>query len=437
VLRIIELTNILFEKLNIKAVAGFKSGLYGNASIYVVSNLLNATAPFLLLPILTRHLSPYEYGLVAIFQVVLAFASAVVGLNINGAITRQYFKQGEVDLPQYVYACTLILVVSTLVLLATTIGLSSPLSRLTQIPPQWLWTIILCAASQFLINTLLSLWQASSMPIRYGIFQAFYLSVNLISTLVLVTVAHLGWEGRVIAQVFASFIFGCISLILIIRHRWIVPKFNVDYIRNALSFGVPLIPHAASAAVLMLVDRAIIGHVLGLESAGIYAVAAQVSMVVIIIQNSLNQAWVPWLYKRLAMKDKEVNLKVVKTIYAFLVIFPATALCLGAIAPVLIGFLIGPQYASSAPLVTWIALGYSFNGMYKLMTNFIFYAEKTHYLGFTTMLSAFLYIPSVYIATLNFGLAGAGVSVMVNFALMFLVVWLVSSKVYKMPYRLQ
>lgn len=46
---------------------GTQSSLFRNARIYTVANALNSAIPLLLLPILTRYLSPEEYGMVAMF----------------------------------------------------------------------------------------------------------------------------------------------------------------------------------------------------------------------------------------------------------------------------------------------------------------------------------------------------------------------------------
>ena len=44
------------------------TGLLRNSTIYLTSNILNALVPFLLLPVLTRYLTPDEYGQIAMFQ---------------------------------------------------------------------------------------------------------------------------------------------------------------------------------------------------------------------------------------------------------------------------------------------------------------------------------------------------------------------------------
>ena len=67
-------------------------GLFLNTVIYLFSNVLNASIPLLLLPILTRYLSPSDYGVVAMFQMVLAVFGALAGLSVFGAANRQYYE---------------------------------------------------------------------------------------------------------------------------------------------------------------------------------------------------------------------------------------------------------------------------------------------------------------------------------------------------------
>lgn len=52
--------------------------LFGNAAIYLGANILNAGIPFLLLPILTHVLTPADYGIVAMFSVVVSILGAFI-----------------------------------------------------------------------------------------------------------------------------------------------------------------------------------------------------------------------------------------------------------------------------------------------------------------------------------------------------------------------
>lgn len=67
--------------------------LFGHAAIYPLSNFAIAGVPFILLPVLTRILTPAAYGVVAMFALVVAFMSVGVGLNVHRAIAVRYFDQ--------------------------------------------------------------------------------------------------------------------------------------------------------------------------------------------------------------------------------------------------------------------------------------------------------------------------------------------------------
>src|SRR5665648_509182 len=91
------------------------SSLIKTSFIYTLTKAINASIPFLLMPVLTRYLNPEDYGVVAMFGVLLSFLVPFTGLNSHGAIARKYYDRDEVDLPTYVTNCLLILITSTLI----------------------------------------------------------------------------------------------------------------------------------------------------------------------------------------------------------------------------------------------------------------------------------------------------------------------------------
>ncbi|MCA6417299.1 MAG: oligosaccharide flippase family protein, partial [Cytophagales bacterium] len=57
------------------------SNLLKSSFVFTASNALNSAIPFLLIPVLTRYLSPSDYGIVSIFQVVATMLISFAGLN--------------------------------------------------------------------------------------------------------------------------------------------------------------------------------------------------------------------------------------------------------------------------------------------------------------------------------------------------------------------
>ena len=98
------------------------SSLLKASGIYSITSVINSAIPFLLLPILTRYLTPSDYGIVSMFGTLVSITSVFVGVNIHGAIQREYFNKENIDFKQYIGNCLIILVstaIATLTILYT------------------------------------------------------------------------------------------------------------------------------------------------------------------------------------------------------------------------------------------------------------------------------------------------------------------------------
>ena len=92
----------------------FKTKLFFDAGVYGFGSILNAAIPFFIMPILTRNLTPVDYGIVSMFNVLLNFTLPFIGVSTNSAIARYYYDKEKVNLKVYLSNCFLILVSSTL-----------------------------------------------------------------------------------------------------------------------------------------------------------------------------------------------------------------------------------------------------------------------------------------------------------------------------------
>jgi O-antigen/teichoic acid export membrane protein len=105
------------------------------------------------------------------------------------------------------------------------------------------------------------------------------------------------WEGRVLAQVFVSVIFGIISIYIIFKN-WIFFEVKGDYIIQLLKFGIPLIFFSISYLLMFHINRFIVAKFLSLEDLGILNVSIQLGGFIDLIASSFNIAFLPWIYKK-------------------------------------------------------------------------------------------------------------------------------------------
>ena len=204
----------------------FKNSLFRSTGIYTITSIINSAIPFLLLPVLTRYLTPEDYGLVSMFALLVTFVSPFTGLSINGAISRQYYNENEIDIREYIYNSLLVLIVSTILVGIIFYTFSERISDLASFPSKYLWTVIVYSFSQFLVSIVLSLWQVQKKALFYGMFINAKTLLNVILSIVLVVGLNFGWRGRIYGQTIALVIFAVLSIIILFKNRWVTISFN-------------------------------------------------------------------------------------------------------------------------------------------------------------------------------------------------------------------
>jgi len=415
------------------------SSLMGGAGIYLAASLINASIPFLLLPILTRYLEPSEYGAVAMFSVWGSMAGALCGLSVHGAAIRKYFdyKNPDAEIGDFVCACVIVLVVSSLAFLIFLIPLGSFLSDIMGLPELWLYLGVLYAFCNFLMRLRLGQWQVRKEPIRFGVFQISTSLLNMILSIALVVFLSMGVTGRLSGQVFSALFFGLVGLWLLWRDGLLRWSWRPDLVREALHFGVPLMPHVIGAFFLLTIDRAVIGSQLGLDAAGYYMVAVQFAMVLGLLLDSVNRAYVPWLYEKLKKDIYTEKILVVKASYAY-----GLFLLLCTVAAFLVGgdvlvFVAGEKYKPAAQVIGWLVLAKAFHGMYYTATGYIFYAKKTGLVAKITVFCGAINVLFLFVFIEHFGLIGASWAMCLSMLLQWLITWKVAASVIHMPWSMR
>jgi O-antigen/teichoic acid export membrane protein len=414
---------------------GKKKSLASGAMVYLASNILNASIPFLLLPILTRYLEPAEYGQVAMFQVLISALTAFVGLNGVGAANRKYYDaDAREEMPLYVGACLQILAISFLVVGAILFVLREWLSEALGISTVWIVLAAVASAASFIVRLRLGQWQVRKEPIKYGALQISLSFFNAVLSLFLVVLLTFGPEGRMLGQTIAPVALSLVALALLAKDGLLKLSIRTDLIKDALHFGVPLIPHVGGAFLLSTVDRFVINKHLGLDSAGVYMVAVQLTMTMSLVFDAINKAYVPWLFERLSRNKSAEKKQIVKWTYGYFVAVLLVAGIAFLIGPYFVVLIAGEKYAKAGSVIGILALGQAFQGMYLMVTNYIFYAKKTARLSLVTITSGLLNVAFLMMLIPVLGLQGAAVAFAVSMALRFLGTWWLSQKSHHMPW---
>ncbi len=413
------------------------SSLVRTSGIYTISGFINAAIPLLLLPILTRRLTPTDYGIVAMFQLAVSVVYPFIGINLEGAIQRRYYDKDKSDFASYIGTCLTLFFGSFIIVAFVFYLFNDQIVKSTQIQDVWIKYILIVAACQFITSVVLVIFQVKVQPFKYGILQISQSLINISLTIVFVVILNKSWEGRLEAQIFSGILVAFISLLILYRLKLIKVSPNWNDAKNAMRFGLPLIPHAIGGMLFSAIDRFFLTNLLGLNHTGNYTVAFQLGSIISLFTVSFNNAFVPWLFENLNKEEIEVKKKIVRFTYSYFVILAVGALLLIWIFPSIISIFVGDRFNSVNTYSVFIVFGFVFQGMYFMVTNYINFVHKTYLQAALTISVGLIKIPITYFSILWFGAIGASISFCLSFFIFFLSTWILSAKIYPMPWLLK
>lgn len=362
-----------------------QSTLVRASSIYAVSSVLNRSIPFLLLPVLTRYLTPEDFGKAAMFTVAVNLALPLIGFTSDSAIGRQFFERDRIDFASYVTNCFYILAVTAAAGLGAALLFPGPIGRALELPAGWIWSIVLAAAGRFIISSVLTLWQVSGRQGSYAVFSFLHTGLTFGLSILFIVGAGWGWQGRVLGELVSVTTLALVGLVVLWRGGWLRAGFNSSYLVHAVRFGGGIIPHLYGSVLMATTDRMFLTGMVGVAETGLYAVAAQIAMMLAVLAQSFNLAWSPWAYERLKVNDHaaRASLARARRLYNVGIVVLAIALAVGA--PYIFAVMVAPEFRGAVKFAVWLALGQAFAAMYSVAVTPFFFANKTHLLALVTL----------------------------------------------------
>ena len=414
-----------------------KNSFISGAGVYLVSNILNAVIPFILLPILTRYLNPSEYGEVAMFQTLLGALGAFIGATFVGAANRKFYDLDidKTEMAKFIGSCIQLTVFFSIFVFSVLFIFQDKFSEWLSLKPDYVLFAVIVSFCMVIINLRLGQWQIRKKAFKYGALQISQSLFNMLLSLILVVVLLKGAEGRISAQITASIVFSVIALVLLKKDSLLnFFTWRKDYLSEVLKFGIPLMPHIAGGFLLTTVDRFVINREIGLAEAGIYMVAVQLTAAIGIIFDAINKAYVPWLFEKLTTNKLEDKRQIVKLTYAWFCLIIVGVILSFWIGPPLVVLIAGDQYREAGKVVGWLALGQGFQGMYLMVTNYIFYSKRTGLLSIASISAGILNLVLLIILVRIFGLEGAAIAFAISMGIRFLLTWWIAHKRHPMPW---
>lgn len=233
-----------------------------------------------------------------------------------------------------------------------------------------------------------------------------------IVSIILLLVTDMRAEAVIIGNSVIYILFGLFFFILNIYKG--KKLFDKNYWTFSLKYNLPLIPHYLSMFVLNQSDRLMIKYFCNESKAGIYSLAYQISNIMNIVYNAVNNAFVPKAYKHLKNGEiselKTSSMNVIK-FTAILTLIPIL------IAPECVLIMGGQEYMEAIYILPAVCMAVFARFCYSFPCNIEFYFSKTNSVMITSLIGAVVNIVLNWIFIPKLGYLAAGYTTLVSYIL--------------------
>ena len=355
-----------------------RSSFFKGTSIYLAGSVLNSALPLVIIPILTRHLTPTDYGLMGTASVLTQIFGVMISANAYGLVARSHFDDDPAKLRRLVSTGMGLNALLSAFFLGLILVSGHWLERSTEFPAPWLPAIVALALGTVIQGTYAGLLQARDEPYRYIGLQTVASVGNLLLSLFLVVQWHMDWRGRMWALLATQAVIALICLrSLIFRLDLLRPVFSRQALRELLDFGVPLIPHALGGWVMTMAARLFLNNLATVADTGLYSLAYNLTSPLGMIVGAAQSAYFPALCKKLSSAEPLDKLRLCRLLLAVALGLPVLALFCAFGFTWILPLVVGPRFYGAGEYVTWMALTYAALGIYGIFSTFVVYSKRT------------------------------------------------------------
>jgi len=411
-----------------------KSKLVKDSASYTILNIIEKAIPFLILPIVTRVLSKEEVGIYILYQAIVEVLIPVMTLNIDATVLLNYYKEKGEKFKEYFSNAILLFITLGIVVSIGMISFSKPISDLINFPDSWLIVICIIVLSRFFTQLRQHLWRVNYEIKKYAFFTLGIAIVKNVLGLILILYLSMAWEGLILGHLAGYFLFAVIALYTFKSDELYRFKLNYTFLKDAFHVGYPLALHKLGLWLGNAANRIIIAGILGAAATGSYGIGATFAIIVTVVEDAFNKAFVPHLFEKLKNLKEENKSNIVKLSY--MVYFGLTVLSLAVflVGYLGAGFIFGEEYLSTREFMLPLVLAAMVKGYYKLHVNYIMFTKKTLRITQITLSTGLLNLVLAYFMTIYFGVIGAAYSLLIINTIQYLLTFYIGNKMQPLPW---
>jgi O-antigen/teichoic acid export membrane protein len=395
------------------------------------SQAIIALGSFLILPLISKTLGPYSYGIWSLISTTISLLTSLALLGLSESMVRFLAAEKDPVKIQQGFFSILFFVISFGLVISIAVFLLSDIIALKLFNDIGVSYLIKAASFLIVFNAivLLSLYyfRIFQQTVKFSIFMIFQTLCQLFLMYILISLGF-GILGVIIGYLLVQIFIFFISIFCVIREiGFVIPDFSV--LPTYLRFGLPIAPSNMIEWLKNSNSVYIITFFLGIQYLGIYSAAYAIGSFILVLVTPIQFILFPrlsQLFDENKLDQVSYTLKDSVKYFAFLAI-PA-AFGLSFLAEPLLKIITTPEFSSAAILIPFFAFGGVFSGINIIWTNIINLVKKTHITLYLLVFSAVLSISLNFLLVPLIGILGGAISAFLSYLILMGLTFLVSFK---------
>ncbi|MDD5421872.1 MAG: oligosaccharide flippase family protein [Candidatus Omnitrophica bacterium] len=409
-----------------------------NILFYLIPSFIGNALPFITLPIITRFLSPQDFGISALAMSTTLIIANILVCNVDTAAYRYYFeyRKNTKEVAGLINTSLAYILLVGVVSIPIVYFASNAISRLiigSAEYAQALFISYISACLSVLVNFYLMFYRNMEKAKDFSYLKTIQTLIGTILTLVLIIKFRMGYMGLIYAT-FGSFLIA----FLVVSARFMIDfpfHFRAKMLIDNLKYGIPLLPNMFSGSIYQFFDKYMLQRIVSLSSTGIFSIAQNISTRLFTFMTAVQSTFEPIFMKDMFDRGAEGARSVGRNFTVFTYI--SLSVILGTI---LFGeeiiYILAPSSYYGAINVFMILLGaISMQTFGKIVGPQLAYPKKA-YLSFPISLAGLAVNISLNLFLIpKWGASGAAFATFVTIALSNAISVFIAQKFYKIEYE--
>lgn len=363
------------------------SKLAKNTLIYALGDIIPKLLNLITFPILTHHLSPGEYGISNYVSSIELLLTILTFLGLKTYYLVYYFKVGdEIEQKKLLGNLTIIVLFFNLILSGALMVVGGNIFKFIGSDIEFYPYIALGVLSNFfsIFSTLPSaLYRVRENPMPLTVLNVVRGLLIMIATIVLIP-SHPTSVMVLDIKLFVNFVFAIFFFYITCRNA--IFKLNIQQLKHAFAFSLPLVPGDIAYYFSTMSDRVLIEKYLSVSELGLYSTAATLAGMLNIFSYGAYRAIEPYFFKTYGQQNFNESFRRIRDVLLLFVMFGALGLSL--FSQLFMQLMTSESYHSSYLYVPPLALGVVFSALSLMYATVMTAQAKTKLYGAICVLCA-------------------------------------------------